>query len=126
MFTGSNCFKQMLYDHFGLNNCKVYDPMVYERQGHCPCSLCCTSCFLACNCCADKDEETHIRQLLFVDKNDPFIVSADIFAHGIKEEEISLFENHDEDGEEEEEEEEDDDGEEDALFLSNVVLVPDV
>ena len=92
-------------------------------------SLCCTSCFLACECCADKDEETHIRQLLFVDENDPFVVSADNFALGIKKEEIAVFENHEEDGddeEEEEEEEEEDAGEEDALFLANVVLVPEV
>ena len=101
--------------------------MSYVRRDSCDASFCCSSCLLACECCADKDEGSHVRQLLFVDENDPLVVSADSFAAGVVEEEQRLFENHDVEDEEAGEEEEEDEAEEEApLVLTNVVLVPEV
>ena len=103
--------------------------MSYVRRDSCDASFCCSSCLFACECCADKDEASHVRQLLCVDENDPRVKSADRFAAGVVEEERRLFENHDEEDEAGEEEEEDDvdEAEEEApLVLTNVVLLPEV
>ena len=114
---------------FSILNSAVYDPVAYERRDSCKSSLCCSNCFLTCDCCADKDEESHIRALLFVDENDSLVKSADIFAAGVIEEEKALFEindSEDDDADEEEEEEEEVVDEADALVLSNLVLLPDI
>ena len=104
----------------------VYDPVSYERRDRCTTSYCCSTCFLACECCADKDEDSHVRRLLSVDEYNPLVIYADRFAAGAVEEEMRLFENHDED-EDDEEEEDDDEAEEEApLVLTNVVLLPEV
>ena len=112
---------------FSILDSAVYDPVAYERRVSCASSLCCSNCFLACDCCADKDEQSHIRALLFVNENDALVKSADIFSAGIMEEEKCMFEisdSEDDDADEEEEEEVVDEA--DALVLSNLVLLPEV